>query len=71
VKIYVAIVEVLKKKERKDDIQFTTKLVEKLGWVPIISFCKILFLVTHLMPYYAKTSRSCLLLPNFTDNFIV
>jgi hypothetical protein len=34
------------------------KLVEKLVWVPVISFCKISFLVTHLMPYYAKTGCS-------------
>ncbi len=34
------------------------KLVEKLVWVPVISFCKISFLVMHLMPYYAKTGCS-------------
>jgi hypothetical protein len=34
------------------------KLVEKLVWVPVISFCKISFPVTHLMLYYAKTGRS-------------
>ncbi len=28
---------------------------EKLVWVPVIWFCKILFPVTHLMPYYAET----------------
>jgi len=46
VKIYVAQVEALKKKERRIETQFTTKigfikLVEKLVWVPLISFCKI------------------------------
>jgi hypothetical protein len=34
------------------------KLMEKLVWVPVISFCKISFLVKHLMPYYAETGRS-------------
>jgi hypothetical protein len=34
------------------------KLVEKLVWVPVLSFCKISFPVTHLMPYYAETGRS-------------
>jgi len=35
VKIYVAAVELLRKKERHDETQFTTKIV------PVISFCKI------------------------------
>ncbi len=35
------------------------KLVEKVVWVPLISFCKISFLVMHLMPSHAKTGRSC------------
>jgi hypothetical protein len=34
------------------------KLVEKLVWVSVISFCKISFPVTHLMPYYVETGRS-------------
>ncbi len=34
------------------------KLVEKLVWVSVISFCKISFPVKRLMPYYAETSRS-------------
>jgi len=34
------------------------KLVEKLVWVQVISFCKISFPVTYLMPYYAETGRS-------------
>jgi hypothetical protein len=29
--------------------------VEKLVWVPVLSFCKISFPVTHLMAYYAET----------------
>jgi hypothetical protein len=32
--------------------------VEKLVWVPVISFCKISFPVTHLMPYYDETDGS-------------
>jgi len=34
------------------------KLVEKLVWVPTLSFCKISFRVTHLMAHYAETDRS-------------
>jgi hypothetical protein len=34
------------------------KLVEKLVWVPAISFCKISFPVTHLRAYSAETGRS-------------
>jgi len=58
VKIYVTTVKALRKKERGDETQFTPKLVEKLVWVPIISFCKISFPVKHLMPYYVKTGHS-------------
>jgi hypothetical protein len=53
VKIYVAAVKALRKKERGDKTQ-----LEKLVWVPVISFCKISFPVTHLMPYYDETDRS-------------
>ncbi len=45
-KIYVATVEAPKKIERLK-FNLPLKLVEKLIWVPIISFCKISFLVTH------------------------
>ncbi len=38
------------------------KLVKKLVWVLVIWFCKISFLVTHLMSYYAKTGRSRLII---------
>jgi hypothetical protein len=52
-------VEALRKKERGDETQFTTKVAgKKLVWVPVISFCKISFPVTHLMAYYAETGRS-------------
>ncbi len=33
------------------------KLVEKLVWVPVISFCKISFPIMCLMPYYAEAGR--------------
>jgi hypothetical protein len=39
VKIYVSAVEALRKKERGNEAEFI--LVEKLVWVPVISFCKI------------------------------
>jgi len=58
VKIYVVAVEELRKKERGHETQFATKLVEKLVWVQVISFCKISFLVKHLMPNYAQTTCS-------------
>ncbi len=37
------------------------KLVKKLVWVPFVLFCfvKFSFPITHLMPYYAETGRSC------------
>jgi hypothetical protein len=58
-KIYVVAVEALKEKERGDETEsLSPKLVEKLIWVPVISFCKISFPVTHLMPYYAETDHS-------------
>jgi hypothetical protein len=43
VKIYGAVVvEALRKKERQDGTQsIPPKLVERLVWVPVISFCKI------------------------------
>jgi hypothetical protein len=42
VKIYGAVVEALRKKERQDETQFYhQKLVERLVCVPVISFCKI------------------------------
>ncbi len=63
-KIYVVVVEALRRKERGDE------RVEKLVWVPVNLFCKISFPVTHLMPYYAETGRSRPLIAWFTDNFI-
>ncbi len=49
--------EVVKRKERGMKLNLPPK-VEKLVWVSVTSFCKISFLVMHLMPYYAKTGRS-------------
>jgi hypothetical protein len=57
VKIYVATEEALRKKERGDETQFTTKIGGKLVWVPAISLGKISFLVTRLMPYYVETGH--------------
>jgi hypothetical protein len=51
-------VEALRKKERGDETELPPKVVEKLVWVPVISFSKISFPVTHLMPYYSETGRS-------------
>jgi hypothetical protein len=50
VKIYVAAVEALRKKGKK--LSLPPKLVEKLVWVPVISYCEISFPVRHLMAYY-------------------
>ncbi len=59
VKIYVVAVEALREKGKRGmKLSLPPKLVEKLVWVPVISFCKISFPVTHLMPYYSKTGRS-------------
>jgi hypothetical protein len=73
VKIFVAAVEALRKKGRGYETQFTTKIGgKKLLWVPVISFCKISFLVTHVMPYYAEIGSSRPPNPNrltFTDSF--
>jgi hypothetical protein len=47
--------------KRKEGMKLNSppKLLEKLVWVPVISFCKISFPIKHLMPYYAATGRSC------------
>jgi hypothetical protein len=60
VKIFVAAVEAIRKKGVEEGMKLSLrpKLVEKLLWVPVISFCKISFLDTHVMPYYAETGRS-------------
>jgi len=58
VKIHVAAVEVLREKGKRMILSLPPKLVEKLFWVLVKSFCKVSFLVTHLMHYYAETDRS-------------
>jgi hypothetical protein len=55
VKIYVAAVEALKKRE--DRMKLTTKLVKNLVWLPVISHAKFSFPVMPLS-YYAKTDHS-------------
>jgi hypothetical protein len=69
VKIYVAAVKALREKERGDE---TPKLVEKLVWLPVISFSKI------FIPSYAFDALLCRNWPfsppnrlTLTDNFIV
>jgi hypothetical protein len=53
VKIYVTAVEVLRKIERGDETQFSTKIDRKTSLDPsYISFSKISFSVRHLMAYY-------------------
>jgi hypothetical protein len=60
VKIYVAAVEALRKKERQDETQFTTKIGGKTSLGPsyfvLVKFSS--FPVTHLVPYYAETGHS-------------
>jgi hypothetical protein len=68
-KIYAEGVDALMKKQAGMKLSSSPKLVEKLIWVPVISFCKISFPVTHLIPYYAKTGPSRPLI-DFTDNFM-
>jgi hypothetical protein len=48
----------LRKGKPRKSTSLPPKLMEKLVWVPVISFCKISFPVKHLMPYYAETDRS-------------
>jgi hypothetical protein len=57
-KIYAAELEALRRKERGDETQFTTKIGVKTSLSPNYSFCKISFPVTVLMPYYAETGCS-------------
>ncbi len=58
VQVRAMAMEALKKKERGMKLSLPLKLVEKLVWVPVISFWKISFPVTHSMPCYAETGRS-------------
>jgi len=56
-KIYVAAVEALRKKERGDETQFTTKISGKASLRLRYFLCKISFPVMHLVAYYAETAR--------------
>jgi hypothetical protein len=47
------------KKKEEMKLSLLAKLVEKLVWVLLISFCKISFPIKHLMAYYAETGSSC------------
>jgi len=61
VKIYVAAVEAARRSWKRKEgmkLSFPPKLVGKLVWVPVISFCKISFAVKRLIPYYAETGWS-------------
>ncbi len=53
-KKYVAPLEELRKKERWDETQFTTKIDGKFSFC----FVKFSLSVKRLMPYYAKTGHS-------------
>jgi hypothetical protein len=57
VKIYVAAEEALRKKERGDETQFTTKIGGKTSLGPSYFIREISFLVTRLMPYYVETGH--------------
>jgi hypothetical protein len=46
------------KRKQGMKLRLPPKLVENLFWVPVILFCKIPFLIMHLMPYYAEIGRS-------------
>ncbi len=56
-KISVAAVETLKKKEKQGETKFTTKIGEKLVLV-LLHFVKFSFPVKRVMSYYAETCRS-------------
>jgi hypothetical protein len=69
VKIYVGAAEALRKKERQDVTQFTTKICGKLSLDPLL--CRFVkfsfsFQVTRLMPYDAETGHSCPLINHET-----
>ncbi len=58
VKIYVVVVEALRKKERGDKTQFTTKIGGKTSLGQLFRVVKNSFSIMRLMPYHAKTGRS-------------
>ncbi len=72
VKIYVAAVEALRKKERQDETQFTTKIDGFLSFTPPLNanvlLCRFFFNVTLCM---TKLRVPVLCLSYFTDNSIM
>jgi len=58
--IVVVQVEAVKagKGQHRMKLSLPPKLVKKLVWVPVISFCKFSFPLKRLMHYYAKTGCS-------------
>jgi len=53
VKIYVTAAQALRRKKQRMKLSLPPKLVEKLVWVPVISFCKI------FIPSYAFDALLC------------
>jgi hypothetical protein len=68
-KIYVAAVEALRKKERQDETQFTTKIDGFLSFIPPLNanvlFCRFCF-ESH--PMYDQTQGSGAVFSYFTDS---
>jgi hypothetical protein len=59
VKLYVAAVEAVSKKEKQDETQFTTKIAGKTSFGPNYFALQIIHSQFKcLMPYYVKTSGS-------------
>jgi len=66
VKIYVAAVGALRKEERGDETQFTTKIggTKKLVWIPVFRFCKIsfpVFVKFHSLGFWIFVKRDQIL----------
>jgi hypothetical protein len=63
VKTYVAAVEALRKKEMQDETQSSTKIGGKTSFgSQLLSLVKFSFLIPCLMPYYAQTGCSHLII---------
>ncbi len=71
-KIYVATVEALRKKESQDETEFTSKTAGKTSlWSQIFCYIKFSFPVTRLVPYDGETNRSRPLIVGLYENSIV
>jgi hypothetical protein len=70
VKIYVAVVDALRQKEREDETPFTTKIDGFLSFIPPLNgnvlFCRVFLNLTLCM---TKLSVLVLCFSYFTDNF--